>query len=112
MTLTSAAAIPNPPATVCRSDWANSAVNSNMNSNPGNGTATTGAINTREPDKYSATLTFSLQTEGGDKAIGIPSLSISVARNGDRGAHRQLIYAGYAFLTEANGSFFTNINTQ
>lgn len=41
------------------------------------------AINTREPDKYSATLAFSLETEGGDKAIGIPSLAVQVARNGD-----------------------------
>jgi hypothetical protein len=41
------------------------------------------AINTREPDKYSATLVFSLETEGGDKAIGIPSLAVQVARNGD-----------------------------
>src|SRR5207247_9486648 len=40
-------------------------------------------INTREPDKYSATLAFSIETEGGDKAIGIPSLAMQVARNGD-----------------------------
>ena len=41
------------------------------------------AINAREPDKYSATLTFSIETEGGDKAIGIPSLAVQVARSGD-----------------------------
>lgn len=41
------------------------------------------AINTREPEKYSATLVFSLETEGGDKAIGIPSLQVQVARSGD-----------------------------
>jgi len=41
------------------------------------------AINAREPEKYSATLVFSLETEGGDKAIGIPSLQVQVARNGD-----------------------------
>lgn len=40
-------------------------------------------INTREPEKYSATLTFSIETEGGDKAIGIPSLAVQVARDGD-----------------------------
>jgi hypothetical protein len=40
-------------------------------------------INTREPEKYSATLTFSIETEGGDKAIGIPSLSLQVARSGE-----------------------------
>jgi len=41
------------------------------------------AINAREPDKYSATLTFSIETVGGDKAIGIPSLAVQVARSGD-----------------------------
>lgn len=40
-------------------------------------------INTREPDKYDATLVFSLETEGGEKTIGIPSLSVQVARSGD-----------------------------
>lgn len=40
-------------------------------------------INAREPEKYSATLVFSLETEGGDKAIGIPPLSVQVARSGD-----------------------------
>ncbi|MEO8433269.1 MAG: hypothetical protein ABI596_00110 [Pyrinomonadaceae bacterium] len=41
------------------------------------------AINTREPEKYRATLVFTAQTEGGEKTIGIPSLSAEVARNGD-----------------------------
>lgn len=40
-------------------------------------------INAREPEKYSATLVFSIETQGGDKAIGIPSLALQVARNGD-----------------------------
>ncbi len=40
-------------------------------------------INAREPAKYGATLQLSVETEGGDKAIGIPSLSVQVARNGD-----------------------------
>lgn len=40
-------------------------------------------INTREPEKYSASMVFSVETQGGDKAIGIPSLRIQVARNGD-----------------------------
>ena len=39
-------------------------------------------INTREPDKYRATLVFTAQTEGGEKTIGIPTLSAEVARNG------------------------------
>jgi hypothetical protein len=56
-----------------------SASNINSNSESDRGVA----INTREPDKYSATLTFSIETEGGDKAIGIPTLAVKVARNGD-----------------------------
>jgi hypothetical protein len=40
-------------------------------------------INAREPAKYSATLQLSLETSGGDKAIGLPSLSVQVARSGD-----------------------------
>src|SRR2546428_1031533 len=64
---------------------ANASANSNAtSSSSGPGTTTSGVtINTREPDKYSATLAFSLETEGGEKAIGIPSLTIQVARNGD-----------------------------
>jgi len=57
-----------------------SAANVNSNSERANSGPT---INTREPDKYSATLVFSIETEGGDKAIGIPSLAVQVARNGD-----------------------------
>ncbi len=51
--------------------------NTNMESNAGP------LINTREPDKYSATLTFTLQTESNERAIGIPPLAVKVARNGD-----------------------------
>jgi hypothetical protein len=40
-------------------------------------------INTREPEKYSASLVFSIETQGGDKAIGIPPLALQVARNGN-----------------------------
>jgi hypothetical protein len=40
-------------------------------------------VNAREPERYSATLQFTIETEGGDKAIGIPTLSIQVARNGE-----------------------------
>src|ERR1044072_7487088 len=36
----------------------------------------------REPDNYRATLVFTAETEGGDKAIGIPTLSADVAKNG------------------------------
>lgn len=62
------------------SSFENSNANSNMSS-----TSTDSSVNmnAREPDKYSATLQFSIETEGGDKAIGIPTLSIQVARSGD-----------------------------
>jgi len=72
---------------------ANSNTNANANTNSRSSAANTNStsestdrgpvINTREPEKYSATLVFSLETEGGDKAIGIPSLAVQVARNGD-----------------------------
>jgi len=73
----------------------NSNVNANANANRNANTAMTNdnvnrssadsssSINTREPDKYAATLAFSLETQGGDKAIGIPQLSLQVARSGD-----------------------------
>src|SRR5262245_42784183 len=41
------------------------------------------AIAAREPDKYQATLVFTAVTEGGEKTIGIPTLSAEVARSGD-----------------------------
>lgn len=36
----------------------------------------------REPDAYRATLVFSAETEGGEKTVGIPTLSAEVAKNG------------------------------
>jgi hypothetical protein len=68
---------------------ANANANTNANSrasadNSNTASENTGpSINTREPDKYAATLTFSIETQGGDKAIGLPSLSMQVARSGD-----------------------------
>jgi hypothetical protein len=53
------------------------------NANSGSETNRGTPINTREPDKYTATLVFSIETEGGDKSIVIPPLSIGVGRNGD-----------------------------
>lgn len=71
----------------------NSNVNSNVNSNANmamtndnsnaNSDNTGATIDTREPDKYAATLVFTLQTQGGDNAVGIPPLSLQVARSGD-----------------------------
>ncbi|HKG98239.1 MAG TPA: hypothetical protein VKA97_10510, partial [Pyrinomonadaceae bacterium] len=40
-------------------------------------------IAAREPESYRATLVFSAETEGGEKTIGIPTLSAEVARNGN-----------------------------
>jgi len=56
--------------------------NTNANTNP-EGAESSATVNAREPEKYSATLQFSIETEGGDKVIGIPSLTIQVARSGD-----------------------------
>lgn len=39
-------------------------------------------IAAREPEKYRATLVFSAETEGGQKTVGIPTLSAEVARDG------------------------------
>jgi len=73
----------------------NSNVNSNVNANSNANTAKTNdnfnassdntgsSIDTREPDKYAATLVFTLQTQGGDNTVGIPPLSLQVARSGD-----------------------------
>lgn len=36
----------------------------------------------KEPDRYRATLVLSAETEGGEKTIGIPTLSAEVAKNG------------------------------
>ena len=62
-------------------------VNVNVNANASTGTninASTApsTIAAREPDSYRATLVFAAETEGGDKAIGIPELSAQVAKSG------------------------------
>ena len=56
---------------------ANVVANSNINANTAPST-----IAAREPDSYRATIVFTAETEGGDKAIGIPTLSADVAKNG------------------------------
>ncbi|MEK6279559.1 MAG: hypothetical protein AABN95_04325 [Acidobacteriota bacterium] len=72
----------------CRSDTntnVNVAVNTNTapaNVNANLSTAPTSSIAAREPEKYRATLVFSAETEGGQKTIGIPTLSAEVARSG------------------------------
>jgi hypothetical protein len=67
---------------------ANTNVTANANTSPANANAnlspaSVSGIATREPQKYRATLVVSAETEGGQKTIGIPTLSAEVARNGD-----------------------------
>lgn len=61
---------------------ANMSVNTNSTPANANLSAATRGIATREPERYRATLTLSAETEGGQKTIGIPTLSAEVARNG------------------------------
>jgi hypothetical protein len=56
----------------------NTATNANANMSPD----TSVVIAAREPDQYRATLVFSAETEGGEKTVGIPTLSVDVARSG------------------------------
>ncbi|HET6975093.1 MAG TPA: hypothetical protein VFI24_02135 [Pyrinomonadaceae bacterium] len=62
----------------------NTNVNVNANATAGNINASTApsTIAAREPDSYRATIVFTAETEGGDKAIGIPTLSAEVAKSG------------------------------
>src|SRR6185437_2073591 len=55
--------------------------NTNANVSPAPGDSTS-SFNATEPDKYSATLVFTIETSGGDKTMGIPPLSVQVARSG------------------------------
>lgn len=66
---------------------ANANLAANTNAAPANTNAnvapeTLSGITAREPEKYRATLVFSAETEGGEKTIGIPTLSAAIARNG------------------------------
>lgn len=70
------------------------AANANINTNINTNTSVTN-VNTnvnaappstlaaREPDTYRATLVFTAETEGGEKTVGIPTLSAQVARRGE-----------------------------
>jgi hypothetical protein len=65
----------------------NSNVTANANTSPAIALASpsvepTPASAAREPEKYRAVLVFSAETEGGQKTVGIPTLSAEVARNG------------------------------
>jgi hypothetical protein len=60
----------------------NTNVNANATAANINANTAPSTIATREPESYRATLVFTAETEGGDKTIGIPTLSAEVARNG------------------------------
>ena len=73
-----------------RGPVANANINTNINTNTSvvntNANVTTAPPSTiaaREPDTYRATLVFTAETEGGEKTIGIPTLSADVARSGN-----------------------------
>ncbi len=60
----------------------NANVNANAVAANANVATAPSTLAAKEPDKYRATLVLSAETEGGEKTIGIPTLSADVARNG------------------------------
>ena len=64
----------------------NTNINTNVNANPSganiNASSAPSTLAAREPDSYRATIVLTAETEGGDKAIGIPTVSAEVAKNG------------------------------
>ena len=85
----------------------NTNVNANANLAPVNANAATApsTLAAREPDRYRATLVFSAQTEGGEKTIGIPTLSAEVAKNGsDRRLSFKLPDGSDLIYLEHNGT--------
>src|SRR6201988_633495 len=74
-----------------RGPEANANINNNVNTNVNanvtganiNASTAPSTIAAKEPESYRATIVFTAETEGGDKAIGIPTLSAEVARNGN-----------------------------
>ena len=70
----------------CQRSDTNTNLATNANSSPTIALASPTASATpisaaREPEKYRAVLVFSAETEGGQKTVGIPTLSLEVARN-------------------------------
>ena len=61
---------------------ANTNVNANATGANVNAATAPSTIAAREPDTYKATIVFTAQTEGGDKTVGIPTLTADVARSG------------------------------
>ena len=74
-------------STACQRTDNSNANLSNANTAPVNANTNTSPVSaviiaTREPEQYRATLVLSAETEGGEKTVGIPSLSAEIARNG------------------------------
>lgn len=67
----------------------NTNINTNVNANANTSTVSTAGIAAKEPETYKATLVLAAVTEGGEKTIGIPTLSAEVAR---RGADRRVAF--------------------
>ena len=61
---------------------ANTNVNANATGANVNAATAPSTIAAREPDTYKATIVFTAQTEGGERTVGIPTLSAEVARSG------------------------------
>lgn len=83
-------------------------VNANANANlaPVNANSATApsTLAAREPDRYRATLVLSAETEGGEKTMGIPTLSAEVAKNGpDRRLSFKLPDGSDLIYLERNG---------
>jgi len=57
--------------------------NTNVSANSNVAAAPISTIATREPETYKATLVLTAKTEGGEKTVGIPTLSAEVARSGE-----------------------------
>jgi uncharacterized protein affecting Mg2+/Co2+ transport len=79
-------------AAACQPAGNSNVANANLSTNTNTAATNTNAettvgtgpvINTREPEKYSATVVFTIETEGREKVVGIPPLSARVARNGN-----------------------------
>ena len=61
---------------------ANTNVNANATGANVNAATAPSTIAAREPETYKATIVFTAQTEGGDRTVGIPTVSAEVARSG------------------------------
>lgn len=80
--------------------------NVNVNAVPANANSATApsTFAAREPNAYKATLVLSAETEGGEKTIGIPTLSAEVAKNGaDRRLSFKLPDGSDLIYLERNG---------